>query len=138
MAHPSEQGKQLNDLLSIGMTQFSINQGIKRFGNEGVEAVQAEMKHMHDRAVLKPVVASQRSLSEKKASLQYLLYLKQKRNCKIKGRVCADGRKQRLTSHASAPTVSVEALMLSYTIDAKEGRDIATSLEHSCKPIWRK
>ena len=38
------------------MTQFSINQGISRFGKEGVDAVQTEMKQLHDRAMLKPVV----------------------------------------------------------------------------------
>ena len=105
------------------MTQLGINQGIKRFGKEGLDAVQAEIKQLHNRAVLKPVVASQLSLSEKKASLQYLMFLKQK------GRGCADGRKQRMSTrkeNASAPTVSVEALMFWCTIDVKTGRDIAT------------
>ena len=105
------------------MTQLGINQGIKRFGKEGVDAVQAEMKQLHNRAVLKPVVASQLSLSEKKASLQYLMFLKQN------GRCCADSRKQRLITrkeNASAPTVSVEALMFWCAIDVKAGRDIAT------------
>jgi hypothetical protein len=42
---------------------------------------------------------------------------------------CADGRKQRETTNkgdASAPTVSIEAVMLSATIDAMEERDVAT------------
>ena len=79
MAHPSEQDTELNDLVSIVITQLSIKQGIKRFGIEGEDAVQTEMKQRHDRAVLKPVVASQLSQYEKKASLQYLMFLKQKR-----------------------------------------------------------
>ena len=48
---------------------------------------------------------------------------------KQKGRGCADGRKQRMSTrkeNASAPTVSVEALMFWCTIDVKTGRDIAT------------
>ena len=57
------------------------------------------------------------------------MFLKKRRCGTIKGCECANGRKQRETTKckdASAPTVSVEALMLSCTIDAMEGRDIAT------------
>ena len=54
------------------MTQFSINQGISRFGKEGVDAVQAEMKQLHDRAMLKPVVTT--FTVREMASLQYLSF----------------------------------------------------------------
>jgi hypothetical protein len=56
--------------------------------------------------------------------------LKEKRCGKIKGRGCADGRKQRdfLTKEeTSSPTVAIELVMLSCTIDAHEGRDVATA-----------
>ena len=57
------------------------------------------------------------------------MFLKQKRCGRIKGRGCADGRKQRLWKNkdeTSSPTISVEALFITCLIDAKEGRDIAT------------
>lgn len=57
------------------------------------------------------------------------MFLKKKRSGRIKGRGCADGRKQRAYTNkedASSPTVAIEALMLSCVIDAKEGRDVAT------------
>ena len=57
------------------------------------------------------------------------MFLKQKRCGRIKGRGCADGRKQRLwksKDETSSPTISVEALFITCLIDAKEGRDIAT------------
>ena len=57
------------------------------------------------------------------------MFLKKKRCGRIKGRGCADGRKQRLTTNkddVSAPTVSTEALMLTCAIDALEERDVAT------------
>jgi hypothetical protein len=57
------------------------------------------------------------------------MFLKKKRNGIIKGRGCADGRKQReYTSKedASAPTVTIESVMLSCIIEAEEGRDVAT------------
>jgi Reverse transcriptase (RNA-dependent DNA polymerase) len=57
------------------------------------------------------------------------MFLKKKRCGKIKGRGCADGRKQReYTSKedASSPTVLIEAVMLSCVIDALKKRDVAT------------
>jgi hypothetical protein len=48
----------------------------------------------------------------------------------IKGRGCADGRKQQeyLTKEeTSSLTVAIESVMISCTIDAHEGRDVATA-----------
>ena len=58
------------------------------------------------------------------------MFLKQKRCGKIKGRGCADGRKQRKhvsIEEISLPTVAIESVMLSCMIDAKEWRDVATA-----------
>ena len=57
------------------------------------------------------------------------MFLKIKRNGDIKGRGCADGRKQRefiSKEEASSPTVSTHPLMATCLIDAIEGRDVAT------------
>jgi hypothetical protein len=57
------------------------------------------------------------------------MFLTKKWCGRIKARRCADGRKQREATNkadASAPTVSIEGVMLSATIDAMEGRDVAT------------
>jgi hypothetical protein len=57
------------------------------------------------------------------------MFLKQKHCGKIKGRGCADGRKQRIymtKQEASSPMVAIESLMISCVIDTKEGRDMAT------------
>ena len=62
-------------------------------------------------------------------ALHYLMFLTKKRCGRIKGRGCADGRKQRAhmsKEDSSSPTVAIEALMLSCVIDAKEHRDVAT------------
>ena len=116
-------------LESTVMTQHSMKKGIKIFGEAGVDAVLQELKQLHDRKVLEPRSASDLSASEKKDALQYLMFLKQKRSGKIKGRGCADGRKQREHTNkedASSPTVAIESVLLSCTIDAKEGRNVAT------------
>ena len=64
---------------------------------------------------------------ERKDALKYLMFLKEKRNGIIKGRGCADGRKQRgymTKEEASSPTVAIESVMLSCTIDARKRRDV--------------
>ena len=56
------------------------------------------------------------------------MFLKEKHDSTIKGLGCADGHCQRLymSKHqTSSPTISNEALLLTLTIDAKEGRDVA-------------
>ena len=69
------------------------------------------------------------SPEQKRKALRYLMFLKEKRCGRIKGRGCIDGRKQRLwksKEDTTSPTVSIEALLLSCMIDAKEERDVAT------------
>ena len=115
-------------LAHIATTQMSMKKGLKAFGEEGVDAVLAELQQLHDRKVLEPQDASQMTRGDKSASLNYLMFLKKKRSGKIKGRGCADGRKQRLHTKkedASSPTVAIEAVMLSCVIDAEEERDVA-------------
>jgi hypothetical protein len=106
-----------------------MKKGIKLFGDAGVDAVLKELQQLHDRNVLEPISSKDLSPAEKKAALQYLMFLKQKRNGTIKGRGCADGRKQQdyiTKEDASSPTVSIESVMISTVIDAKERRDVAT------------
>ena len=116
-------------LESIAMTQHSVRKGLKLFGKAGVVAVMKELVQLHERGVVEPKYIQDLDGEQKQAALQYLMFLKQKRNGIIKGRGCADGRKQRAHTtkeEASSPTVAIESVMLSCTIDAKEGRDVAT------------
>jgi hypothetical protein len=111
------------------MTQYNVKKGLKIFGEAGAEAVVTEMKQLHDRAVIQPRLANMLTQDEKRKSLQYLMFLKKKRCGRIKGRGCADGRKQRVyktKEETSAPTVSVESLFLSCVINAKEHRKVVT------------
>jgi hypothetical protein len=117
------------DLEAIALTQYTLKRGLKEFGNDGVVALGKEMEQLHTRKVAKPVDGTHLTRDEKRASLRYLVFLTKKRCGRIKARGCADGRKQRETTskeEASAPTVAIESVMLSATIDALEGRDVAT------------
>jgi hypothetical protein len=111
------------------MTQHNLKCGLKEFGEDGVNAVLKELQQLHNRKVLEPKDPASLSPDEKKNALQYLMFLKKKRSGVIKGRGCADGRKQRLYTskeEASSPTVAIESVMLSCVINAMEARDVAT------------
>ena len=104
-----------------------MSKGIKVFGELGVAAVLKELKQLHNRMVMDPKSSNEMTMSLKKSALQYLMFLKQNRCGKIKGRGCADGRKQReyLTKDdTSAPTVATEALFPTCFIDSMEHRKI--------------
>ena len=57
------------------------------------------------------------------------MFLKEKRDGTIKGRGCADGRKQQLwfsKGETLAPTAMMESVFLTSVINAKEKQEIAT------------
>jgi len=67
---------------------------------------------------------------EKKRVLWYLMFLKEKRSGSIKARGWADGWSQRdytTKVETSSPTISLEAMMLSRAIHAKEGRHVTVT-----------
>ena len=108
--------------------QMSLKAGLRTFGNDGVKAVEKEMRQLHNRGVMLPVQRESLTLEQRKEALAYLVFLKRKRCGKVKGRGCADGRKQRAyiaKEEATAPTVSTEAVFLTAIIDALENREVA-------------
>ena len=110
-------------------TQYSVKKGLQIFGQAGNNAIIKELQQLHNLKVITPVDASSLSSEDKSGALQYLMFLKQKRCGAIKGRGCADGRKQRTylsKEDTSSPTVAIESVFLSCVIDANENRDIAT------------
>jgi hypothetical protein len=117
------------DLEATVLTQYNLKRGLKEFGNDGIVALGKEMEQLHTRKVAKPVDGNNLTKEQKRATLRYLMFLSKKRCGRVKARGCADGRKQRDTTskeEASAPTVAIESVMLSATIDAMEERDVAT------------
>jgi hypothetical protein len=75
-----------------------------------------------------PVNEGDLTARQKKSALESLMFLKEKRDGSIKGRACADGRKQRegsTKSDATSPTVSLESVLITATIDAFEKREVA-------------
>lgn len=90
----------------------------------------AEFAQLEDIDVYESLNPASLTRAQKKAALRALNLVKEKRNGKLKGRTCADGRSQRSLydkSQTASPTVSNDALILSIIIEAFEGRDVATA-----------
>jgi len=115
--------------------QMNWKKGLKVFKQQGkedlaVEAIMKELQQIHDMQGFQPKHWYEMTKEERTSALNYLMYLKEKRNGIIKGRGCADGRPQRLYTtkmEASSPTVRQASIMLTCMIDAFEKRDVATA-----------
>ena len=108
--------------------QYGLKKGFKVFGEKGKEAAIKEMKQLHMRNCFKPLGEKELSSQDKKNALGSLIFLKEKDSGEIKGRACADGRKQREhieKGEAASSTVSLESIVLTSVIDTEEGRDVA-------------
>ena len=108
--------------------QMSMKQGLRMFGEDGYAAVRKEMQQLHDRKVMQPINRKDLTLAKKREALGYLMFLKKKRNGTVKGRGCADGRKQRAyisKEESTSPTISTEAVFLTAVVDAWENRKVA-------------
>jgi hypothetical protein len=115
------------DVVAAIMTQLSLKAGLKEWGDQAFTAARSEMTHLHLRNTFKPKHWRELSQVQRQTVLESHMFLKQKRDGKIKGRTVAGGNKQCdyiSKEDASSPTVATEAVILSCIIDAKEGRDI--------------
>ena len=104
--------------------------GLKLFGEKGEEAVEKELQQIHDMEGFQPKHWYELTKEERAKALKYLMYLKEKRDGRIKGRGCADGRPQQEYTEkidTSSRTASLAAIMLTCMIDAFEKRDVATA-----------
>ncbi|KAL7461401.1 hypothetical protein ACHAXS_001822 [Conticribra weissflogii] len=110
-------------IMGVVFTQYSLRAGLRKFKERGEEALHQELKQLHDMDVFVPVPESSLSPQQKEKALSTVTFIKEKRDNRVKGRVCADGRKQRdefSREEAASPTVTNESVFLTGVIDAKE------------------
>ena len=110
------------------MTQMSMKAGMKHFGERGEKGVSSELKQLHLRETFDPVDPKSLTKEEYDQTLESHLFLKEKRDLSVKGRLVAGGDKQRATiskEDATSPTAALESVLLTATIDAAKGRDVA-------------
>jgi hypothetical protein len=116
------------DVVEAIMTQLSLKAGLKEWGDQAFTAARSEMKQLHLRNTFKPKHWLELSQVQRQTVLESHMFLKQKRDGKVKGITVARGNKQRdyiFKEDASSPTVATEAVLLSCIIDAEKGCDVA-------------
>jgi hypothetical protein len=110
------------------MPQLSPKAGLKEWGEEAFMAARSKMKQLHFRNTFKPKHWRELSQVQRQTVLESHMFIKQKRDGKIKGRTVAGGNKQRdyiSKEYSSSPTVATESVMLPCIIDTEEERDVA-------------
>ena len=119
----------LDSAMSLLTAQMPAKKGLKTFGAGGASAIKKELEQLLYRKVMHGKKSVELTREQKRAALRYLMFLKQKRCGRIKGRGCADGRKQKVyktKEETSSPTIHIESLFLSCIIDAIEKRNVVT------------
>jgi hypothetical protein len=114
--------------------EFMFNQmtadGIKKHGQLAIDALMAEFTQLDGLNVFKGIQASTLMKLQKKEALRAINLIKEKRCGIIKGRTVADGRAQCNKYdkvETTSPTMSNDALMLTFLVDALERRAVATA-----------
>ena len=127
--HMLDLNQQCSQLLpSLGQQQL-LAKGIKVWGDKAKSAALREMDQLHTRVAFSPVHSSKCIESELKKAQVALMFVTEKRDGKIKARTVYNGKPTRIFNHKEevrSPTVSLEGLMLTMCVDAKEGRDVMT------------
>ena len=116
------------DAVASAMTQLSLQSGLRAWGDKAYTAVQSEMKQLHFRNTFKPKHWRELTHTQRQVVLESHMFLKEKIDGVIKGRVVVGGNKQRhyiSKEDASSPMVATEAVLLWCIIDAEEERDVA-------------
>ena len=116
-------------VMHIIMTQLSMKASMKHWGERGTRAVSKELQQLHHRDTFQPVDLKMMMSEDFQEVLKSHLFLKQKHNDSIKGRMVIDGSKQQtsiMKEDATSPTVALKLVLLTAMIDAAEGWDVTT------------
>ena len=101
--------------------------GIKVMGEDAIKAIVAEAQQLDDKGAFEPLKAETLDRKQKSGALESITMVTKKRCGKVKGRTCADGRKQRdyvTKAESSSPTISLEGLMTIILTAAHEDRQV--------------
>jgi hypothetical protein len=109
--------------------QYLLNKGLKVFGQRGCHASMKEMDQLHHRSCFAPISVAEMTPTEWRKKQQALMFLGEKRDGTIKGRMVYNGRPTRewlSREDSSSPTAALESIILTGVIDAHKGHDVMT------------
>ena len=116
-------------------TQMSAKKGFKLFGESAFAAMYKEFKKLDEgpmkgKSVVGAINFDKLSKEDKMNALEAVSLIKEKRTGDIKGRVAANGSKQKKYlkegESVASPTVSLEALIMTLIVDVFEGKKVTT------------
>ncbi len=110
------------------MAQLFTKAAIKKWGDEAKFAMSKEMKQLHWHNLYKPRHWHALTKMQKEQILESHIFVEEKRDGTIKAEKVIGGNKQHdyiIKEDGSSPTVTAEAIMLTWVIDAQEDRDVA-------------
>ena len=111
-------------------TQMSARAGIKKHGQAARDALMAEFAQLDYKGAYEPIRADDLTKTQQSNSLRIINLIKEKRNRRLKGRLVADGRPQRMyytKDKISSPTTTPESVLLTALIDAVEERHVVVA-----------
>ena len=76
----------VNELECLLTEQMSTKKGLKVFGDRGANAIMKELDQLIQRKVMRARRAHELTRTQKENALKYLMFLKEKRCGKVKGR----------------------------------------------------
>ncbi|CAJ1951080.1 unnamed protein product [Cylindrotheca closterium] len=110
--------------------QYYINQGLKKFGDDGKDAVEKELRQMLLRDCFTPEFVRDMTASEQKKTQSAMMLVAEKQFKKTnKGCLVYQGdgtREWLLQEDTASPTALQEAITTTRVIDAHKGRDVLT------------
>jgi len=110
--------------------QYMLKRGLKVFGERGAQATHKELDQLCQRNCFTPISIKAMSDDERRKAQEALMFLTEKRSGTVKARMVYNGKPTRewlSREDAASPTAALESILLTATIDAKEGRDVMTA-----------
>lgn len=111
------------------LSNVYVQKAVVEFGLEGVISMMREMKQLMTKNVFHPVQKSSLSKTQWKKLLRSLMFLKRKRDGRLKARFVVNGSKQDRNLamvDPNSPTVSLESIFISIVIECIERRKVIT------------
>lgn len=108
---------------------YIIQLGLKKFGQCRADAASKEINQLHQRNYFTPIDVASMTPEEQCKSMDVLMFLAEKRNKSITGRMVHNGKPtlEWLSREDSAsPTAALESITLTETVNTKESCDVMT------------
>jgi hypothetical protein len=109
--------------------QYMLQRGLKVFGNKGHESSMKEIDQLHKRMCFAPLKEKEMNDSKRKKAQMALMFLTEKRDKSVKGRMVYKGNPARewlSQEDAASPTAALESILITGVIQAKEETDVMT------------